>query len=182
MAKKRKRKQRAAKPVVKRGREKLDYAAALNKASKGGTLINIARAAGSKARTRHDLSQTGARILKTLRDRGAVFETFDRLGYDVERFCKQVIDQTEAQKVSRISFEGQYTDEATDIDWGARCAAREQYMRAIGLTELEPLGKGTTPSPLNGMNDEELFNLVAGIAARAGIEGAGGGATPATRA
>ena len=157
----------------------LDYAAAAHKASRGATLSNIARAAGSRAKPKN-LPSVGLRIVKVLKARGEVFEEFTRKGYGIDRFVSQVIEQTEALKTTRVVFEGTVTESFDDIDWNARASARAQYMRAIGLDELPPLVDGAAPGILSGLDDDALEKELGAALARAAAETApGGGGEPA---
>src|SRR5262245_19302324 len=94
----------------------LDYAAGLRMANKGACTASIARAAGSKAKSRRGLSAVGRDILNRLAERGQIHERFNRLHYTLEDFCQGVIDQaTTATRVSRTYFMGSMVNEVEDI-------------------------------------------------------------------
>lgn len=107
IAKKISKKAAKGKPAVRKrraGRAGLDYAAALRKYSKGATLRNIARAAGSRAAERNK-KRIGLKILKRLRDQGEIIETFDRIGYTIETFAAGVaLQAASAEKVTRDHY------------------------------------------------------------------------------
>jgi hypothetical protein len=172
------RKRKTLTPTVR-----LDYTAAAHAASQGKTLANVARAAGSRAKVRN-LRRVGKHILETLAAHGQVFGTFNRLGYAVETFARDVIEQTtKAHKVIRAFCKGECTFEARDVDWQARTAAREQYMRAVGMVGL-PQESGAAPTPLEELSDDELvwldqFDLAEAAREAAGAAQSAGQAPPA---
>jgi hypothetical protein len=149
------------KPVPKPGPPGLDERKALVAISRGATAANVARAAGSRAKTREALAEVGRRLRNRLRLRGEIHEVFDRLGYTVEEFAKGVIEQaTSAMRVDR-HWGKDGPEEAVDIDFAARAAARYQYLEACGLRTL-PYGDEASGArdPLAELNDAELAELV----------------------
>lgn len=152
---------RAASPPKKRGKHGplLNYAAALSAVSKGATNRNVARAAGSRA-SEKQLAKAGAEIVKRLRDRGLIQETFNRLGFTIEHFARGVIEGTQALKVTRIKVK-EKIQEFTDIDTMARQAARDQYARALGIYNM-PLEAGGGGDGLASIPDELLVAIASG--------------------
>lgn len=145
---------------------RLDYQAALKKASKGATAANIAKAAGSKATSRKSLARQGAKILARLRAKGEIFETFQRLGFHVEEFARDVIQDMRlpTQRVTEhyaADENGmvQLKDRVVTTDYSQRLRARQQYMEAIGVREtpLESEGGG---DPAGLVSDEQLVRLL----------------------
>lgn len=159
---------------------KLDYAKALRAANKGASPATVAKAAGSSAKTRGGLRSSGLDILARLRERGQIIETFNRLGYGVEQFAREVITQAQhAKKVSREFFQGACVDVSEDIDWSARTAAREQFLRATGITGL-PHESAPDRTPLSDLSNAEIEAIARAAAAESQVEGlAGGGAARA---
>jgi hypothetical protein len=169
---------RASKPVGKVVRGKgLDYRRAMAALVRGATAIAVAQAAGSKATSRRTLGDVGRRIIDTLGTKGQFFETFNRLGYDVERFCGQVTKATEAKKTVRMVVAGELHT-FKDDDLYAQASAREQYMTAVGVAKL-PQESDLPRTPLSGLTLEELTNLeVGGTASPAPAGAAGPGTGP----
>jgi hypothetical protein len=114
----------------------LDYDAALRAIAAGQPAANVARAAGSRASSRRNLQRVGLKIIGKLVSRGAVYETFCRLGYDIEQFCRDVIAATEATRTVRVYQGGRVVGVYEEPDWKAQARARDQYMRSIGLDKL----------------------------------------------
>jgi hypothetical protein len=124
---------------------RLDYGAALRAISAGRPAADVAIAAGSKARDRRNLQRVGLEIIDKLVSRGGVYDAFRQLGYGIEEFCRGVIAATEATKKKYVYERGKVVAVYEDPDWKARAAARDQYMRSIGV-ERWPLGNEPTGS------------------------------------
>lgn len=158
---------------------RLDYAAALQALGRGQTAAQVARAAGSRARSQRNLRRIGLKIIRNLAASGAlqlVYEAFHRLGYALEDFCRGVIAGTQAVKRTRYYYRGVLMAEHVGPDWAARAQARDQYMRAVGLDKLpltaEPpdslktLFESRSPEDLAllaGLDADEWAALVEGI-------------------
>jgi hypothetical protein len=174
---------RARKRVGKliRGKRGLDYGRALAALVRGATTIAVAQAAGSKAVGRRNLSEAGRRIIETLGTQGQTFQVFNRLGYDVERFCRQIVAATEMKRVTRIVCDKEIHT-FRDEDGPIQAKARDQYITVVGLAKL-PQETETARTPLSGLSDEELANLEVGRPAgtvATGAAGPGAGTPAAT--
>lgn len=147
---------------------KLDYVSAARALSKGATMANVAKAAGSKATTRKGLRAAGTHIAKRIRTRLDIRETFDRLGYSIETFARGVIESaTEASRRVRIGeTEDGKPDFAFDPDHDARTRARNQYLEACGLRQLPLEGAAEEPAGA-AVGDELLQKVAAGTASEA---------------
>ncbi len=103
---------------------------------KGACAASVAFAAGSRARTRAGLRSVGLRLISRLRDRDQIYETFARLGFALEDFCRGVIAGTRATKTMRYYYRGRLVAEYKQPDNEARTAALWQYMVAVGIPDL----------------------------------------------
>jgi len=144
----------------KRGKS-LNYKAAADKMTKGATLRNIARAAGSQA-AEQNLAAVGLAIVKKLRARADFQSAFDRLGYTVDRFAADVVESCQAVKTVGVKdeadAEGKKRVEITIPDHPTRIAARNQYLNAIGLNQL-PLEQPDPPSVGSGAGEDLLLKV-----------------------
>lgn len=165
MVKKAKAKKGAKKATKKTARRKrptqLDYEAAQRVAAKGATNARIAKAAGSKARDRGVLRKIGARIKARLEREGSLEEIYADLGLPRRAYCKSIVEAAQAMTVSRVSYEGQFSDERTDIDWRTRLAALDRYAADTGIRK-----QAETPAEagdaLAVLSDELLVAIAGG--------------------
>lgn len=139
-------------------RRKLYDGKGLRAIGKGTTLRNVALAAGSQA-NEANLRRIELKLIRRLIDQGEVYENFGKLGYTIERYCKGVIQATEAKRKTRWVYRGKIVTERTDIDWPARCAARDQYLRSTGIASLPTDARGDYQDPLEGLSNAELSLL-----------------------
>ncbi len=147
------------KPAPKRKR--LNERRALEALSRGAKPARVAKAAGSTARTQKKLGDVGRALIRRLRDKGQITEAFAAAGYDVQQFAQDVVQQAlSANKITRIVIKGELF-EFVDVDHQARTAAREQFARAVGLTDLPP-DTNVQVNVMHQLDDALLVRLAAG--------------------
>ena len=125
-------------PFLKLHRCRLDYDAALRERLRGGCAARVARAAGSRARSRRNLRRVGLKIVKRLESRYDVLATFDQLGYTIGDFCRGLIEQLYATRTRIFCYRGRCIESRPFPDWRARARAAMVYLRATGILDLPP--------------------------------------------
>lgn len=123
---------------LKLHRCRLNYDAALREHLRGGCAARVARAAGSRARSRRNLRRVGLKIVARLESRYDILATFDQLGFTIEDFCRNVIEQLQAMKTTHYHYRGRLVFEYSAPHWRARAAACDLYMKATGILDLPP--------------------------------------------
>ena len=67
-----------------------------------------------------------------------ILATFDQLGFTVEDFCRNVIEQLQAMKTTHYHYRGRWIESRPFPDWRARAAACDLYLKSTGILDLPP--------------------------------------------
>lgn len=139
----------------------LDRRKAAAAAGQGKSRAEVARAAGSKAKSPRSLTVVGSRLMRVLNDRAAVRQAFEEQGVGIDEFAKNVIGRMGAKKVQRLKV-GDAVEEYIDEDFATQAAACAQYMQATGLLDLPAIGSSSPTGGLGGVDDITLLRIAAG--------------------
>jgi hypothetical protein len=98
--------------------------------------IDVTIVAGSKAHDRRNPRPVALEMTDEPVSSRFVYDAFCQLGYELEQFCRGVAAATEATKMQFLYSGGRVIAVYEDPDGRAQAAARDQYMRSVGIDRL----------------------------------------------
>lgn len=153
--------------------ERLNMKKAAAAAMKGKSNAGIAKAAGSRAKTRGALKATGNRLLRRLRERGQIQERATELGIGVEGCLAKLKEKFSAVTLIKAGVQTKVNakTKARVEEWlyrevedhGTQLTAVAQIVRMMGLDQV-PMGdgseaEGTIDAYLEKLPDDVLVEL-----------------------